>query len=377
MKSILFLGLALATLVPAANSQRDELGGKVRSGREVTIPAGQTVQGDLIASGGTVRIDGRVDGDLVANGGQVTVAGTVSGDLLTAAGRTTISGEVDGDARVATGQLTVQRQARVGEDLLIGAGQATIDEGARVGGDLIFGAGRMTMDGTVAGSILGSTGNYTQGGSVAGTERVNVGQPQQPREPTLADRLLGGLRRYVSILVVGVLLLWLLPRLFRGAAEAARRRPLASLGVGVLGFIGVIVALVLLVLVTVLVAVVLGLLGLGSLTGVTVFGGLLLAMVVVFLLVLAVVFAAPATVGLALGRLLVRGDGGSFLGWLGVLALGVLVVVLVAAIPVVGGWLAALLVVLGLGAVLLMARPGGRRLGEPSQLSPAGGTPGR
>jgi hypothetical protein len=109
---------------------------------------------------------------------------------------------------------------------------------------------------------------------------------------------------------------------------------------------------------------------------VTLFGGILVAAVVVFLLVLALVFAAPATVGLALGRLLVRTDGRSFLGGLGALALGVLVVVLVAAIPVVGGWLEALLVLLGLGALLLVVRPG-RRLGEPSGVSPADAAPGR
>jgi cytoskeletal protein CcmA (bactofilin family) len=366
MRVMLFVAVALASLSPAAAVQQTELGGKVRSGREVTIPATETVQGDLIASGGTVRVDGRIDGDLVASGGQVTVAGTVTGDLLAAAGNTTISGEVDGDARIATGQATLGRQARVGEDLLLGAGQATIDPGARVGGDLIFGAGRMTMDGAVAGSVLGSTGNYTNGGSVAGNERVNVGQPQEQRQPTLADRTVDTLRRYVSVLVVGVLGLWLLPRLVRGAADAARGRPLVSLGVGVLGFIGVVVALVLLILVTVLVAILLGLLGLASLTGVTVFGGLLVAAAIVFLFVLAVVFAAPATVGLALGRLLVRGDDRSFLGWLGALALGVLVLVLVAAIPVVGGWLEALVVLVGLGALLLMARPGRRQPAEPS-----------
>ena len=65
------------------------------------------------------------------------------------------------------------------------------------------------------------------------------------------------------------------------------------------------------------------------------FGGLLVAAIVVFLFVLAVAFAAQATVGLALGRLLLN-DGRSFGNWLGALALGVLVVVLVAAIPVVG-----------------------------------------
>jgi cytoskeletal protein CcmA (bactofilin family) len=332
----------------------------------VTIAAGETVQGDLIASAGTVRIDGRVDGDLVATGGQVTVAGTVTGDVLVAAGSTTISGQIDGDARLAAGQARVQRQGRVGEDLLVAAGQTTVAQGAQVGGDLIFGTGQMQMDGAVAGNVLGSTGNYTEGGSVGGSERVNVGQPEEQQEPpTLADRAVDALRRYVSILVIGALLLWLLPRMFRGGADAARGRPLVSFGVGILGFIGVIVALVLLILVTVLVAILLGLLGLGSLTGVTVFGGLLTAAAIVFLFVLAVAFAAQATVGLALGRLLLRSDGRSFLGSLGALALGVLLVVLVAAIPLAGGWLEALLVLLGLGALLLMARPARRQVAEP------------
>jgi hypothetical protein len=54
----------------------------------------------------------------------------------------------------------------------------------------------------------------------------------------------------------------------------------------------------------------------------------------------------------------------------------VLVVVLVAAIPVAGGWLEALLVLLGLGALLLTARPG-HHVAEPTAVSPAGGAQGR
>jgi cytoskeletal protein CcmA (bactofilin family) len=361
MKRIVFLAVALASLSAATPAQQTELGGKVRSGREVTVPATETVPGDLIASAGTVRVDGRVDGDLVASGGQVIVTGTVTGDVLVGAGSTTISGEVGGDLRAGAGQVRIE--GRVGEDVALGAGQATVTSGARIGGDLIFGTGRMQLDGAVAGSVLGSTGNYTRGGSVAGSERVNVQQPEEKQEPTLADRATDGLRRYASILVVGVLLLWLLPRRVRGAADAVRGRPLVSLAVGILGLVGVIVALVLVILVTTLVAVVLGLLGLGPLAGVTVFGGILVAAVIVFLFVLALTFAAQATVGLALGRLLF-GRGRSFLGGLGALAVGVLVVVLIAAIPLAGGWLEALLVLLGLGA-LLMVRPG-RRLAEPS-----------
>ena len=205
--------------------------------------------------------------------------------------------------------------------MLLGAGQATVASGSRIGGDLIFATGRMQMDGAVAGSVLGSTGSYTEAGSVSGSERVNLAEPDEMQEPTVADRVLGGLRRYVSILAIGVLLLGLLPRIFRDAAGTARERPLVSLGVGFLGFIGVIVALGLLILITVVVAVVLGLLGLGSLTGVTVFAGLLVAAIIVFLLVLAVGFVAQAVAGLALGRLVVRGEGRSFPASLGALLL--------------------------------------------------------
>jgi cytoskeletal protein CcmA (bactofilin family) len=361
MKGIAFLAIALASLSATAAAQQTELGGKVRRGQEVTVPAGATVQGDLIASAGTVRIDGRVDGDLVATGGQVTVAGTVTGDVLAAAGSTTISGEVGGDLRAGTGQARVE--GRVGEDVLLGTGQATVASGAQIGGDLIFGAGQMRMDGAVAGSILGSTGNYTRGGSVGGSEKVNVQQPEEEQAPTLAERALDALRRYASILVIGVLMLLLLPRMIRGAADAVRGRPLVSFALGILGVIGVVVLLVLVVLVTVLVAVALGLLGMGSLTGATVFGGILAAGVVAFLFFLAVAFGAQATVGLALGRLLFRGEGRSFLSGFGALAFGVLVVVLVSAIPVAGGWLEALLVLLGLGALVLVL-PRRRRLAE-------------
>jgi cytoskeletal protein CcmA (bactofilin family) len=363
LKPIAFLALALASLSATAAAQQTELGGKVRSGQEVTVPTGETVQGDLIASAGTVRIDGRVDGDLVASGGQVTVAGTVTGDVLVAAGSTTISGQVDGDVRIASGQARLEGQ--VGEDVLLAVGQATVTSGSRVGGDLIFGAGQVTMDGAVAGSVLGGTGSYRRAGSVAGSEKVTVQERGKKRAPTLADRAFDRLRRYASILAVGVLMLWLVPRMVFGAADLARGRPLVSFVVGILGVIGVAILLVLVVLVTVLLTIVLGLLGLGSLAAAIVFAGILAGGVVAFLTILALAFGAQATVGLALGRLLFRGDGRSFVAGLAALALGVLVVVLVSAIPLAGGWLEGLLVLLGLGGLVLRLRPIRQPAGQP------------
>jgi hypothetical protein len=65
---------------------------------------------------------------------------------------------------------------------------------------------------------------------------------------------------------------------------------------------------------------------------------------------------AQAAVGLALGGLVLRGDLRSPGRPVAALAMGVLAVVLVSAIPVVGGALHALVVLLGLGALVLAPR---------------------
>lgn len=350
----------LLLLASVAFAQEIALGGKLRSGDEIVIPAGETVPGDLYAFGEMVRIEGRVEGDLVAFAGEVEISGLVTGDALVGAGSTTISGQVDGDARVSTGQAMVR--GPVGEDLLLGAGWATIASGARIGGDLIFGTGQMVMDGTVAGNALGSTGDYTKRGSIAGTERVEVGEEERP--PTAGQRILDLVRRYVSLLVVGALLLWLAPRVLRATADIVRGRPLPSLGVGLLGIVGVAVLVLAVILVTVLMAIVLGLLGLGALVGTTIFGGILTIGIIAFGFVLVVAFGAQAAVGLSLGRLLLRTDARSSARGFGALVLGVLVVVLISAIPLVGGWLELLFVLLGLGALVLAARS--RRRQQPA-----------
>jgi hypothetical protein len=313
------------------------------------------VSSDLYVFGGTVRVEGRVDGDLVAFGRQVDISGPVAGDVLVGAGTTTVSGQVDGDVRVGSGQVTVR--GPVGEDVLVGAGRVTIAREARLGGDLIFSTGRMTMDGSVSGNALGSSGDYVKRGSIAGTEQVNVEEAEETRPSAASERVLDLLRRYLGILVVGALLLWLAPRALRAAADVARGRPLLALGVGLLGFVGVVALVLAVILATVLVAIVLGLLDLGALVVMTIFSGILTVAVITLGFVLAVAFGAQAAVGMAVGRLVLRAEPRSFFRGFGALALGVFVVVLLSAIPLVGGWLELLFILLGLGALVFVIAP--------------------
>jgi hypothetical protein len=335
-----------------AAAQEFELGGKIRSGGQVIIAEDETVEGDLYASGGQVRIDGTVNGDLVASGGQIDVAGQVTGDALLGAGSVDVTGQIDGDARVGTGQATLS--GSIGEDLVVGSGQVTITSSGQVGEDFIFGTGRTTLDGRVDGDVLGGTGRYINRGTIGGTEDVTVGRERE----TLGDQILDALQRFVALLVIGALLLWLLPRAIGGSAETLRRRPWASLGIGALAMVGFVVLVVALLLVGILIAIGLGFLRMEDLVGFTIFGTATIITVATFVFFVAVAFAAQAIVGLFLGRL--GAGGGPGRRW-AALALGVLLVAILISLPLVGGWIGFVIALFGLGALILELWPWGRR----------------
>ncbi len=326
---------------------------KFRSGNEVVIPAGETVPHDLYVSGGTIRVDGRIEGDLIVAGGQVDLTGPVTGDVAAAGGNVTLSGPVAGDVRAAGGTITVR--GPVGEDLMVGGGRLLVASSGRVGEDLIFSTGQTTLEGMVAGSVLGTTGSYTRPGSVAGNENITVQQPREERGPTPLERVLDELRRYLSIVLFGALFLWLAPRAAQSAAALVRDQPLPSFGAGILVVLAFIVALSVLVIIMVILVIIFGLLGFGQLVATTLFGGLLSGSVLTFVFLLLIAFLANAVVGLTIGRLLVaRRQPRSWALLFGALLVGVLIVVLVTAIPVIGGLLNVIAVLLGVGALVLM-----------------------
>ena len=88
------VALLLALFAISFALAQGDLGGKLRSGRDVTVPAEETVATDLYVSAGTVTVDGTVQGDLVVTGGSLTLNGTVDGDVLAAGGTIRVGGTV-------------------------------------------------------------------------------------------------------------------------------------------------------------------------------------------------------------------------------------------------------------------------------------------
>ncbi|MFQ6058668.1 MAG: polymer-forming cytoskeletal protein, partial [Anaerolineae bacterium] len=127
MKKIVFafvVALLLALSASPALAQDGDDEGRVVFGQDVTIKAGEEVEGDLVVFDGRVTVEegGKVDGDLVAIGGDVFVSGEVDGDLVAVGGnvRLTATAVIDGDVAAIGGDLDREEGATVRGNIVKG-----------------------------------------------------------------------------------------------------------------------------------------------------------------------------------------------------------------------------------------------------------------
>src|SRR5213594_2347121 len=360
--------IVLATLVLTAGvfagttfaDQVSYLSGKVRTGDVVTVPANETVRTDLYVFASMVIIDGTIDGELVTTGSQITVNGTVNGSIIAAGSTITLNGQTKGAVRAAAGQVTIN--GPIGRDAVVAAGQFSTNANGKVGQDVLFATGATTLGGSVAGSVLGSSGAYTRSGSLGGTEEVTIsgsGGGAQ-RTPVARDPVVDAVRQFAAVLVVGLLFLWLRPRLLPAWDALLRARPAASAGYGILGFVA---ALIIAFLAVIVLAIILGVLTLGALAAIDVIGGLLVIALGTLAFVVVCAIVVDAVVSYVVGRAILRTTQ---LGqWQAALelALGAVIVVALESLPFVGGIAKLVVLLAGLGVMTLYAwnaRPGSR-----------------
>ncbi|HLE69253.1 MAG TPA: polymer-forming cytoskeletal protein [Vicinamibacteria bacterium] len=133
------------------------------------LPAGQTIDNDLIVAGEIVRIEGTVNGDLIVAARLVEVSGSITGDILGFAEEIDVTGTVAGNVRTASRSLDIEgivegNVTAAGEILRVGpgaqvqgsftaAGKKTILAGP-VERDLLIAAQTHQIDSRVGGSAL-------------------------------------------------------------------------------------------------------------------------------------------------------------------------------------------------------------------------------
>jgi cytoskeletal protein CcmA (bactofilin family) len=325
------------------------------AGRDVQVLA--EVRGDLVAAGQTVTLSGAVTGDLIAAGETLIVAGPV-GDDVRAAGRQVRIGAAVGDHLVAAGQsVALEPGARVGAWAWL-AGER-IDLHGRVGGEVRAAGARINVTGRIDGDLRALGGRIRilptaviggdlvwsadhppeiAEGAVIEGEVTEVPLPEKKPAGVLIAVGVGGVIVFLLSLWLTALVLYLLyPGIARRAAGTIGARPWACLGLG----LAVVAAgpLAIGLLFATLVGSLLALLLLGAYLLVLVLGGL------------AGVFAVSEGGLRLLGRAERAGTGARSLALAGAL----LALLLVQAVPVLGQLAALLTLLLGVGALKLLA----------------------
>jgi cytoskeletal protein CcmA (bactofilin family) len=149
-----------------------------RSGDNLEIKTGETVEDDVYAIANTFVLNGTVKGDLIVFGETITINGTVEGDLIAAGKSIIINGTVTDDARIAGAVLQISKTASIGGDVVAGGASLETQDGSQVQGDLVVGSGQTMLDGNIAGDLLAATGALELNGEINGNVKAQVSDPE-------------------------------------------------------------------------------------------------------------------------------------------------------------------------------------------------------
>ena len=368
-----FAAVAMAVLVgmvvaPAASAA------ETKTGDSITVPAGQTIEGDLHIAGQDVTVGGTINGDLIGFARKITISGTINGSVIAAAEQVDISGIVTNSVRVAARTVTVSGSVR--GDLVVAVDSATITNTGEVRGDVLVGSGDLTVAGQVGGDVRGSVGDLVidsrvgqdvrvSADSISLTGKGRIGGDLRYSSGKAAVRAPGGrvtgqtvrtsqywfaggpdiwsaftshIARTLLMLVTGLFLVLLIPRATIAAADAIRIQLLASALAGLLSFI--IWPLLAVGLAVVIIGIPIALVG--------------TVMLICF------AYLSQVFVGLAIGRVILPGSwkAGSRGFNILAMAIGVIVIGLIRMIPapVVSPLVALIVAILGVGGILTALR---------------------
>jgi hypothetical protein len=187
---------------------------------------------DRVVTGGSARIErGDVVRDVTVMGGSLEVSGTVTGDLLVMGGSVVLhrGARVKGDASALGGSLTVEQGASVDGDVGVFGGSLHREDGARIGGEVHEGMRHHRRH--------HEKHHATAKAAAPVTTTKPVDKPTQGRLARIADAINGA----ALLFVLGAVLLALAPdRMDRLRAQIAAH-PMRSFALGVVGLLGGIV----------------------------------------------------------------------------------------------------------------------------------------
>ncbi len=365
-----------------------------------------TVKGDLIVVGTTIVINGTVEGDLIAAGQSVTINGNVADDARIAGAVLQIGKDavVGGDVIAGSASLEAEAGSLVKGDVVFGTAQTLLD--GEISGDVLAATGSLELNGKFDGNVKAEVGNpedgspapslnlpqtniqfpsvkpgfnvgkdakisgnleYTQSkdvtipaGAVAGkvTRTVPVVDPNHKvkETPTQAEVAmtwtLNLLRTIITWIALGLLLGWLAPAFMKALMDKMQSKPAANLGWGLVAYAAFFFVLLVIFIAMLIGGIFFGIITLGGLSGMIIWLGILAIFIMIFGFVLITAFLTHIIVAwlggkLILSRVKPEMAENKFLP----LAIGVVILALLTALPYIGWLFGVLTMFIGLGAL--------------------------
>jgi cytoskeletal protein CcmA (bactofilin family) len=354
-------------------------------GADDAQPAAQRrVGSDTFVFGGSVRIDQPVPGDLIAAGGNVDVDAPVAGDAMLAGGNLRITAKVEQSVYAGGGRLILD--APIGRNLRVGGGQVDVGPMAAVAGNVTVGGGQVSLRGPIKGMVTAGGGRVLIDAAVDGDVVSNAGRltlgpnarlagklsyrsgdelvrdpaaqvagaierlPMPGRGASSAERRERGWAEHarragpswlwtVGLMAIAALLVGALPVTSQRVADALRTRFGWSLLWGFIALVCIPVAALILMI---------------SIVGIPL--ALLVVLLYLALLLVGYVGSGVALGQWALGRF--KADAAARTGWRIAAAMAaVLALALLGSVPFVGGFVALVAVLAGIGGIALLFAP--------------------
>lgn len=319
------------------------------------VELGSNVEGDVYMAGGNIAIQRQVNGEVFAVGGSVAIQSKVRDDLYAAGGSVRLDSEIGGDVKAVGGHLSLSPEASVeGRASLAGA---SIEVKGRVGKSLKALGETIRLSGEIRGDVdlTAREVEILPGANIRGKLRYRSPQPAKidsaaviqggvsylpmeiERGAATAGKvagMLGAVLAVAGLALLGGLLLTLFPAFVRTASNTLGSEPGKSLILGFALLVSLPVAVVLL-LVTVI-GIPIGL------------AALLLYPLALVLGYLTVAFYAGDKV-----MTLLRQGGASASARFVAFLVALIMLALLTSIPWMGGFIAFMSVLFGLGAWIL------------------------
>jgi len=399
------------------------------AGDKITVNA--TIHGDLIAAGGEITVNGTVEGDFIGVGGTLQINGTVEDDVRFGGGDLRIGseGQVGDDVLAGGFSFTAESGSSIGGDLFSVGYQARL--GGDIAGDVQAGLAGLEISGHITGDVTATVAEpdpdfeqwspfistwiplkmiapglrvaqraqidgqltYTSpaevdipSGAVGGAivyqtpvpgevEVPGVEVPEVPAPAIAAGRVLGrilsAVRNFVTLLIIGILVLWLARTWLKEAVQHWKEKPLHSLGWGLAVAVAFLVLVPLLFIAMIVLDIIVGVATLGGLIGpitgiiMVVEGALIVGFSIIFFYLTKVAFSY------LIGWLILKGTAPEWVEKaMGVIPLliGLAIYVVVRMIPCLGPVFGLFVNLFGLGAIWLVVWT---RLRKPKEESPA------